>query len=465
MSPDVSANSIAYTCSDSSLTDCLAASRPRSSTRGPLDAPDDPLAASELPNSHIRDESMRPASDMFSGASFHELDTLAPNLPESLAKDLSFLLRHNVFHTLSHLDVPPPLRTEFLILNPGEPLSTSLSSLERLLAEGRFLVAAHFSASILTSSLISPTDTKLIFSLFYTRLACLELSGNTVLAAQESKALEDLSSAFYYIDLDIEESAANDNKDAEHETAHARYPRHIVPWPLRVLAVRLQSIGFGDPRRSIGGLYEIGLEARREIMRSGASEAEREIWRQRLADLGVRSVNGLIEMGDFDAARRALDGLRVDGPETDITKLRKALLLLRIGDLDAANQVFGDATETKELALLKPLISMSDGRYIDAVAEWRILAEDSTRTDRALVAQNLAVCLLYIGQLDEARQILEAQVSSNHSFGSLIFNLSTVYELCSDNAPRMKGQLAETISKQPVLGQTNLDRPNSDLKL
>jgi hypothetical protein len=187
-------------------------------------------------------------------------------------------------------------------------------------------------------------------------------------------------------------------------------------------------------------------------------------------------------MGDFDAARRSLGNLQAPGPETEITKLRKALLLLRVGDLDAAGQVFGDSSETQEAALLKPLISMSDGRYPDAVAQWRILGEDRTRTDGALVAQNLAVCLLYTGQLDEvrvsrsawwmlaysslqARQLLEAEISANHSFGSLIFNLATVYELCSDGAGYLKGQLAGTISKQPVTGQTNLDRPNSDLKL
>ncbi|CAP92097.1 Pc13g10280 [Penicillium rubens Wisconsin 54-1255] len=383
---------------DKHIRNISRSSRPRSSTRGPLDASDDPLALPKTPISPIKHESMLAADDTFSGASFYELDPLAPDdLPETLEKDLTFLLHHGNFHTLSHLDIPPPLRSEFLILNPGEPLSTSLGALEKLLAEGRFLIAAHFSASILTSSLISPTDIKIIFSLFYTRLACLDLSGNTVLAAQESKALEDLSSAFYYIDLKLESAAADNDKDPEHE----QDPRHIVPWPLRVLAVRLQSIGFGDSRRSIGGLYEIGLEARREIMRSEATEAERELWKQRLADLGVRSVNALIEMGDFDAARRSLDSLRMSGPESNITKLRKALLLLRIGDLDAASQVFGDANERKEAALLKPLISMSDGRFADAVAEWRILGEDKTRTDGALVAQNLAVCLLYVGQLDE----------------------------------------------------------------
>ncbi|CAG8269820.1 unnamed protein product [Penicillium salamii] len=455
-------------------------SRPRSSTRGPLDALDDPLSASTLPTSPTKDKSM--ASNTFTGASFHELDPLAPDdLPETLGKDLSFLLRHNVFHTLSHLDIPPPLRSEFLILNPGEPLSSSLAILEKLLSEGRFLVAAHFSASILTSSLISSTDIRLIFSLFYTRLACLELSGNTVFASQESKALEDLSSAFYYID--VGSARADNDNDLEHEHANEHEPRHIVPWPLRVLAVRLQSIGFGDSRRGIGGLYEIGIEVRREIMRKGISETERDVWKQRLADLGISSINALIEMGDFDAARRSLGNLRVPGPEAELTKLRKALLLLRVGDLDAASQVFGDANETKEAALLKPLISMSDGRYSDAVAEWRALGDDRTRTDGALVAQNLAVCLLYTGQLDEvfttgvlvwptqlilslqARQLLEAQVSTNHSFGSLVFNLSTIYELCSDNAGYLKGQLAETIAKQPVTGQTNLDRPNSDLKL
>lgn len=298
---------------------------------------------------------------------------------------------------MSHVDIPPPLRSEFIILNPGKPLSFSLGLLEKLLCEGRFLVAAHFASSILTSSLISPTDIKLIFSLFYTRLACLELSGNTVLAAQESKALEDLNSAFYYIDSSFSDSEA----DKEHERAQAHYPRHIVPWPLRVLAVRLQSIGFGDSRRSIGGLYEIGLEARREIMKKESSENERKIWRERLEDLGIRSVNALVEMGDLDAAKRSLEAL--DG-DTETMKLRKALLFLRIGDLDATERVFGDSRESKEAALLQPLLSMSEGRYQDAVTEWRSLHDDAQRTDGALVAQNLAVCLLYSGRLDEVCQ-------------------------------------------------------------
>lgn len=333
-------------------------------------------------------------SNDISGDSFHELDPLAPDdLPETLGKDLSFLLRPNIFHPLSHIDIPSPLRTEFIVLNPGEPLSASLSVLEKLLVEGRFLIAAHFAGSILTSSLISPTDIRIIFSLFYTRLACLELSGNTVLAAQESKALEDLNSAFYFIDSSFD--------SAEHDEKHENIPRHIVPWPLRVLAVRLQSIGFGDSRRSIAGLYELGMEARREVMKHEHDDATRDIWRKRLADLGIRTVNALVEMGDLDAAKRSLESLREPTPDSDIMKLRKGLLFLRIGDVDAAERVFGNARDSKEAALLQPLLSMSDGRYGDAADEWRSLQEDKSRTDGGLIAQNLAVCLLYTGRLDQ----------------------------------------------------------------
>jgi tetratricopeptide (TPR) repeat protein len=347
-----------------------------------------------MPSSPETNKQAFTGSDDISGESFHELDPLAPDdLPETLGKDLSFLLRHNIYHPLSHIDIPSPLRTKFIVLNPGEPLSTSLSVLEKLLVEGRFLVAAHFAGSILTSSLISPTEIRIIFSLLYTRLACLELSGNTVLAAQESKALEDLNSAFYFVESSFDSS--------ESDEKHEHIPRHIVPWPLRVLAVRLQSIGFGDSRRSIGGLYELGMEARREVMKPGTDDATRNIWRERLADLGIRTVNALVEMGDLDAAERSLESLREPGPESDIAKLRKALLFLRIGDVDAAERVFGDARDSKEAALLQPLLSMTDGRYNDAATEWRSLQEDSTRTDGALIAQNLAVCLLYTGKLDE----------------------------------------------------------------
>ena len=414
----------------------------------------------------------------FSGDSFRELDPLAPdNLRPELARDVSFLLRYDIYHSLSQIDIPPALRSEFIGVKPDEPLSGTLSTLERQLAEGHFLLAAYLCGTILTSSSISPTDTKLVFALFYTRLACLELSGHVTVAAQESKALEDLSSAFYYVDLTPAESTADEDKTGQNQP---RMLRHIAPWPLRVLAVRLQSIGFGDSRRGIGGIYEIGLEAWREIMRPDISREEKAIWKDRLADLGIRSVNALIEMGDFDAAKRSLHNLRTNGPGSDKNGMRKVLLFLLIGDLDGAKHVF-DQSDPSEGAWFEPLLSMAEGNYADAVTHWRNLENQANRPNEAMISQNLAVCLLYTGQLNEvrdlflgyscciltfqARNLLESLLSSNQSFSSLVFNLSTVYELCSDKSGEMKTNLVETVARQPISGNANLDRSNADFKL
>lgn len=46
-----------------------------------------------------------------------------------------------------------------------------------------------------------------------------------------------------------------------------------------------------------------------------------------------------------------------------------------------------------------------------------------------------------------------------------MFNLATVYELCSDKSSKLKTSLVETVARQPITGQTNLDRPNSDFKM
>lgn len=331
-------------------------------------------------------------SSGFSAETFASFDPLA--LDEPVEKDLSFLLRPEIYHPLSQIDVPPALRTEISIRMSDETLPSLISRLERLLLDGHFLLAAHLCGAVLTSSLISPTDCRMIFALFYMRLACLQLSGNAVFAAQESKALEDLSSEFYYI-------APSEASNPKTDSSHPPYPRHIAPWPLRVLAVRLQCIGFGDSRRGIGGLYEIGMEARREILRPGIPKFEREIWRERLADLGIRSVNMLIEMGDLDTATRSLDNLSASEPENEAHKLRKALLFLRIGNLNAAKRVYGESSE-HGAAIVEPLLDMADGRYNDAVAGWKALLESGFETpDEVMFSQNLAVCLLYTGQLNE----------------------------------------------------------------
>lgn len=321
-----------------------------------------------------------------------ELDNILAARDLPITKDLSFLLRPDLYHPLSQLDVPPMFRSPFQGLAIGETLTTSLSRINALVAEGHFLIAAHLCGLLLTSSILAPTDTKTIFTLLYTRLSCLQLTGNTVLAAQESKALEDLNSAFYYV-------------QAENDTAGDGPPRsyHIVPWPLRVLAVRLQSIGFGDSRRGIAGLYELGLEARRELLQPGLDPAHKKIWQDRLEDLSIRVVNALIELGDLDAARRTLETMSKKSSNDSTLTARRVLLHLRIGDVAAAKRVLEEAQpDTVQAEFLNPMIQMTEGRYDEAAEAWKALLEGNpSKSAEPVIKQNLAVCLLYIGKLSE----------------------------------------------------------------
>ncbi|PGH17790.1 hypothetical protein AJ79_00931 [Helicocarpus griseus UAMH5409] len=435
------------------------ATRPRSSTKGPLDVPDDSTPAPTLP---MRSQSNTPvgrSSASFASPSRSSIMSTSDSIPVLVDKNFSYLLRPDIYHPLSLLSISPAFRSEIPTPSPNETLDTSLATLDKLLDEGHFLLAAHFSATILTSSPIQQNDHKTIFSLLYIRLACLELTGNTLLAAQEAKALEDLSSAFYYVDAkkDEEETAKDKGQDALAE--------HIVPWPLRVLASRLQSIGFGDSRRGIAGLYELGLEARKRLSHKGLKDEEKTVWKSRLADLGIRVVNSLIEMGDLDAARRSLANLKTPPKDQAFETTRMVLLYLKIGDVETARNLLENSSAEAE-GILHCLLDMAEDRYDDAVAGWEALrASHIGQEDEALIVQNLAVCLLYTGNLNESRDLLESLVNNNYSFQSLTFNLATIYELCSERSRFLKSNLTERIANQPPSKYKNWERPNADFKI
>lgn len=152
------------------------------------------------------------------------------------------------------------------------------------------------------------------------------------------------------------------------------------------------------------GYYDLARDARAEA-RKAATDEERKLWRERLKDLGVRVGNALVEMGDLGAARRHLETLRsgADAQGDRILDGRLALLCLQLGDVDAARRytnaaTSGEQAEESTSMVLKPLLSMADGRYEDAAAEWRVLSEGE---HAVLATQNLAVCLLYLGRIDE----------------------------------------------------------------
>ncbi|RAL63851.1 hypothetical protein DID88_003494 [Monilinia fructigena] len=231
-----------------------------------------------------------------------------------------------------------------------------------------------------------------------------------------STTLEDLNAAYY--------------RDDETGT-------HMVGWELRVLAVRLQGMGLGDARRGVMGYYDLARDARSTLTklkkRKVAGEevdAEIRLWEGRLADLGIRVASALIEMEDLVGAGMHLKSL-------------KETLMLQGECLKKGNGKEFLATEID--GTIRALAFFAEGRTSEFT-------------------------LLYLGRGDEAKTILESLIAEDNSFHTLTFNLSTIYELCTERPRTLKIALAEKVAKMVDIGENEgvvrgWEKVNGDFKL
>ncbi|TAQ84255.1 hypothetical protein B7494_g7424 [Chlorociboria aeruginascens] len=444
-----------------------------------------------------------PGSTLSSNLSFRTAKTsLSPSTSNPTSyqpisqKNFGYLLRPEIYHPLTHLDIPPPFRTPAAQPNDSTPLDT-------LLQTGHFRSSAIKAASLLTDPTLSPSDHVTIFSLLYTRLSSLTLCNQTSLAAQEVKALEDLNAPYYQDDVTGE---------------------HLVPWELRVLAVRLQGMGFNDARRGVMGYYDLAREARLKLsslkplraprqhehqkydleqeVKISEVESEISLWTLRLSDLGIRVASVLIEMEDLEGAVKFLETLSPSPsspqPVDPTISTRKALLWLCIGDIVAAQSCFSGSSmqtidpksspspspnnkkdETSQKVILA-LCHIANSSFAAAAEIWEGLIANHEREngnenanansgELAMWKQNLGVCYLYMGDLEAARQMLESLIDAKSSFHALTFNLSTVYELCTERSRALKIELAERVAGMRGLGSEaggeGWEKVNGDFKL
>lgn len=379
-----------------------------------------------------------------------------------IEKDLSFLLVPTIYHPLSQLEVPAAFRKPFRQVPPGSvPVSQSLAQLDSLLSNCEFLQAAHLAGGILTSGKLQSTDTKTIFHLLEIRYASLELSGNALLAAQESKSLEDLSSSFYY-----EDETKKSEIDDETESTRS-LPRHIMPFTLRLQALRLQSIGFSDPRRGVSALYDLGFECREHLLSPSLSVEDRTLWARRMTDVGIRVVNALIEMGELDCAKHTLHTMKpADDQDLALWTSRVLLLQLKMGLVsDSLQLVENSKLHEVDRVILNALIDIAEGRYDEVIKALSSVDVSKHNELAAFVKQNLAVAYLYAGELNLSKNIMEELINDHYSFQTLTVNLATIYDLSSDKSRDFKLALADRIANQ----QDDLIQPrqftNADFKL
>ncbi|THV63497.1 hypothetical protein D6D28_10630, partial [Aureobasidium pullulans] len=364
------------------------------------------------------------------------------NTPASrtIQLDLSLLLRPSLYAPVPTTQIATP----FLDTSHQPAPDTDL---ETLLSHRRFIHAADKATDILTSGSISPSNTQQILQLLYTRFACLVLCKQSTLAAKEAKPLSDLL--------------------ARESSTYTRPHREIfleqIPWPLRLLLLKLQVLGTADAhRRTIMGLYALSSECRTLAQKARVEKDEEafKMWKTRLSDLGIRVAGELVEMGELETARRHLATLEPEPATTEAEMLemciRKTLLLLKIGDTQAAEECLATSTSSSESQthtdenlliqqrVLSALTSLCTSSPTTAVTQLQSLA--TTYPSNPLILHNLAIANIYSNNVSTASSILESLVSETEIvFPTLLFNLSTVFELRTERARERKLGLVDAV--------------------
>lgn len=427
---------------------------PRRTTRGPLDhdeVVDDPLANSSpslpAPSSTTspRDPSPQPPQQQLQQQ--QQAAARGTGIQDVPSKDFSFLQDPAAYHVLPATNVAQPFLTA--------PNTPSVSSpLDTLLLSGHYRLAAIAAARNIVNA-ASATDYETLLRLVHVRLACLCLINEHAVAAQESKVLGDLNSAFYL---------------------HPLTNAHLVPWELRLLVVRLSALGYGEWRKGIMGYYELARECRENIIKERSDE-EKTLWRSRLRECGIRVANVLIEMGDLEGAGRHLETLTAHTDPNSTTEdpadvealFMETLVRLRVGDIQAARHCLTRATASSESSdeamsgTLEALLHFSDSDYAEATAAFTALHESHPADP--MITTNLAVCLLYTGRIQEARQLLSDLAAESPAFHALVFNLCTVYELCTERNRELKLGLAESLAARKDGGGTGWEVGAAEFKL
>nr|OQO22761.1 hypothetical protein B0A51_07230 [Rachicladosporium sp. CCFEE 5018]OQO23569.1 hypothetical protein B0A51_07466 [Rachicladosporium sp. CCFEE 5018] len=404
---------------------------PRRNTKGPLDAVDDPLA--DRPTS-IRSDSTTEAvpGDV-------EVATSAPAkplpLPPNRKFDLRFLQSPQTYHQLPTDDIP----AAFL---KSEHQPSPDATLPDLLAKGHFRPAAVVALRQLLQA--DSNDVEHILPLLYTRLACLVLISKPDLAAEEALPLTDFLGR---------------------GTPSAKDLLPDVPWGLRILLVRLQAIVADDGgRRAIMALYALAAEVRshlRDASKSGDVQMA-QTWSSRLTDLGLRVADAFVEMCELETAIRHLDSLL--DVDTDEVNFRKALLRVRLGDSDGAQRSINGITSEERREMINALLTIANDDWRDAVDAWKSAGKKYSASD--FLQQNAAVCLMYTGRLAESRDISERLAEEHDAYPALLFNLSTVYELCTERAVDRKASLATSLAAKPATPSSGgWERSNAYFKL
>ncbi|XP_045761866.1 trafficking protein particle complex subunit 12 isoform X2 [Maniola jurtina] len=233
--------------------------------------------------------------------------------------------------------------------------------------------------------------------------------------------------------------------------AHVGKPEEAMDRLYAMLDVMQQMISNLNEGRTEDGSGTITLEDKTESLR---------LWTGRQTRVLHSVVNCAIALKDYRLATKILTTLR-DQSATPQQQRALSSALCRVsllaGHVKAALLHSFTAKEARHHICPTPdvreyvdlgLIDIAHGKYQDAYNNFARAADQEPTN--IMVANNLAVCLLYMGRLKEAISVLQKAIHSDPERGlneSLLINLCTLYELESSKTNEKKLNLLRMLCK------------------
>ncbi|GIY73726.1 trafficking protein particle complex subunit 12 [Caerostris extrusa] len=246
----------------------------------------------------------------------------------------------------------------------------------------------------------------------------------------------------------------------------------MVPFPLRLLLAELPQYQ-GNYQIALDNMYQILNIIQKMIknVQNGCAEdgsmiklsdsrraASLEIWGKRERRVLYSILNCILTQKDYILAVSIINILMQKSKE-EIPQLYSALgrIYLQLGDVKCAQDCFMKAAAAAknyprnfqvEENINKALMEIAHNNNEEAFKYYE--KAYSINPNNPMLANNLAVCLLYMGKLKESLELLERNIHNNPSsclHDGLLFNICTLYELESSRCAQKKLAMLELVSK------------------
>uniref|UniRef100_A0A8C6WZK3 Trafficking protein particle complex subunit 12 n=1 Tax=Neogobius melanostomus TaxID=47308 RepID=A0A8C6WZK3_9GOBI len=281
---------------------------------------------------------------------------------------------------------------------------------------------------------------------------------------------------FQNAELEFEPFGNLDQPDLYYEYYPNVYPGRrgsMVPFSMRLLHAELPQY-LAKPQEALDRLHNLrtGCLAILENLEKGLAEdgsmitltqenrqASLKLWKSRLSRVMYSMANCLLLMKDYILAVETYQSIIQYEPRQRVQLLSAiGRIFLQIGDVKTAESYFQDVEDACQMKGSQPsdstcmvmnraFVYLSQNNYTEAHSSFTEVLK--TDPKNPVANNNAAVCLLYLGRLKESLGQLEGLVQQNpaqYLHESVLFNLTTMYELESSRSNQKKQALLEAVA-------------------